>query len=328
MSRLSYAKKTYMMCRKIHKLRGGMTLRYFADAMKCSYEHGTSPENYFVLRFFELSQEERETYLTSGRSKKADKYLNRNASEEDRKTLASKHLFNKAFKGLVKREFVYAPEADFDEFQAFCKANSEFIIKPDKGTQGKGVKKVSALEIEDKKSFFSELQKSSFLIEQVIKQHSELSKINPYSINSIRINAARGDKGITLIGACIKCGVGNQISDNFHAGGIAYPVDLKTGRITGPGRNNADLNEFKYHPGTGIEMPGFKIPMWDKVIECVYKGMDMVKSLGYIGWDIALTPDGPEIIEGNFSWPGGNIIQFDRVGKYPIILSCCGERNE
>ena len=50
--------------------------------------------------------------------------------------------------------------------------------------------------------------------------------------------------------------------------------------------------------------------------------MDIVPSIGYIGWDMAVTPDGVELIEGNYNWPGGNIIQFDGVGKYPAVLEC------
>lgn len=328
MSRFSAIKKNYAMCRRLSSLNGGWTLKYFFDAIHCSSKHGTSPENYFVLRFFELDEQEREKYLTSGRSKAVDKELNKNANEKDKSILASKHLFNKAFTGLVKRDFLYAPEAEFAEFKDFIARHDEFIVKPDNGTQGKGVKKLSSSEISDVSEFFEQCRQNNILLEEVITQHSDLNKINPFSINSVRINAARSSDDIKLIGACIKCGVGRQISDNFHAGGIAYPVDIESGLIIGPGRNNTDLNEYKIHPGTDQLMENFQIPYWNEVLQAVHEGMDLVPSLGYIGWDIAITPVGPEIIEGNFSWPGGNIIQFDRVGKYPIIISCCGERNE
>ena len=75
-------------------------------------------------------------------------------------------------------------------------------------------------------------------------------------------------------------------------------------------------------------MPGFALPFWEELKALVCQGMERVPSLGYVGWDIALTSDGPALIEGNVHWPGGNIIQFDRVGKYPLILSCLGENDE
>lgn len=325
MSRLTAAKKIYKMSRKLHLLRGGSTLRYFNDAVKCSKKHGASPENYFVLRFFQLDEAERAMYLTSGRSKKLDRILNLNAKADEKEKIGHKNLFNSSFKGLVNRDFLFAPNADFKQFSDFISRHAVFIVKPDTGTMGRGVEKKHREQIENLDAFYSYCRENEILLEEVITQHEELNKINPHCINSIRINAARSSGGIKLIGACIKCGTGESVSDNFHAGGIAYPVDLASGKISGPGRNNTDLNEYEYHPSTGLYMPDFQIPYWEEVKQAVVSGMETVPSLGYIGWDIAVTADGPEIIEGNYSWPGGNIIQFDRVGKYPLLLSCCGE---
>ena len=80
MSRKSYSKKIYTMCRTLARLRGGSPWLYFADAALCSRIYGASPENYFVLRFFELPPARRKTYLTSGRSKSADTLLNAGAA--------------------------------------------------------------------------------------------------------------------------------------------------------------------------------------------------------------------------------------------------------
>lgn len=325
MSRLTAAKKIYVMSKRLHSLRGGSIYKYFKDAVNCSKKHGASPENYFVLRFFELNEKERSTYLTSGRSKKLDRVLNLNAKADEKEKIGHKSLFNAAFKGLVNRDFIFAPSADFNKFSDFINNHTEFIVKPDTGTMGRGVEKKYSNEIGDIRAFYSYCRDNKILLEEVITQHEHLNKINPYCINSIRINAARSSKTIKIIGACIKCGTGEKVSDNFHAGGIAYPLDLETGKIVGSGRNNTDLKEYDYHPGNELYMPGFQIPYWEEIKKAVISGMEIVPSLGYIGWDIAVTPDGPEIIEGNYSWPGGNIIQFDRVGKYPLLLSCCGE---
>ncbi len=329
MSQWAAAKKIYAMCRRLSEQRGGSVLRYFLDAAYCSYRHGASAENYFVLRFYELSEKERAQYLTSGRSKTVDKELNRSATREEKQTIGHKDLFNRAFAGLVKRESIFAPDCGFEEFSAFLNRHEEFVLKPATGTQGQGIEKRKTCAIENREEFYSRCRSERLLLEELIRQHPELDQINPSCINSVRVNAARAaDGSICLIGACLKCGGQGAVTDNFHTGGVAYPLDLETGRISGPGRNNTDINEFIRHPSSDFFMPGFQLPYWGSVLDCVKQSMDVTPGIGYVGWDIAVTPEGPELIEGNYHWPGGNIIQFDRVGKYPLILSCLGERDE
>ena len=326
MSQWTSAKKIYAMCQSLSRLRGGSPLLYFLDAAYCGYRHGASPENYFVLRFFAMKDAERRKYLTSGRSKSADRELNRQAYVEDRQILGSKALFNRVFSGLVNREYVYAPESEFAAFDGFLSRHDECILKPSRGLQGKGIEKLRTGQVTDRAALFQRCAEDRLLLEEPIAQHPALALVNASSLNSVRINAARDTDGqIRLIGACLKCGLEGAVSDNFHAGGIAYPLDLETGRITGPGRNNRDLNEYIHHPGSLVFMPGFQVPYWPSVVDYVRRGMDIVSSVGYVGWDVAVTPEGPELIEGNYSWPGGNIIQFDKIGKYPLILECLGK---
>ncbi len=326
MSQWTAAKRTWAMCRKLSGIRGGSPLPLFLDAAWCGYRHGASPENYFVLRFFDLPERERKTYLTSGRSKALDRALNAGARPEDRQVLANKALFDRQFSELVRRDFFYPPEAGFPAFEAFLERHGEFVLKPVSGIQGRGIELIETRALSDPEAFYRRCREEQFLLEERIRQHPALDRIDPYSLNSVRVNAARDRQGrVRLIGACLKAGTGQAVSDNFHAGGLAYPLDLNTGRVCGPGRNNRDLNEYIHHPGSLLFMPGFQVPYWAELLSAVEKAMELVPSLGYVGWDIAVTPEGPELIEGNFNWPGGNIIQFDKRGKVPDLLDCLRE---
>ena len=69
-------------------------------------------------------------------------------------------------------------------------------------------------------------------------------------------------------------------------------------------------------------MPGLQIPHWEQIRALVNEAMERMPGIGYVGWDIAVTPDGCELIEGNCHWPGGNIIQLDGIGKYQQIQKC------
>ena len=61
---------------------------------------------------------------------------------------------------------------------------------------------------------------------------------------------------------------------------------------------------------------------YESIADLVNEAMERMPGIGYVGWDIAVTPDGCELIEGNCHWPGGNIIQLDGIGKYPQIQKC------
>ena len=323
MSQWSAVKRTYQMAKKLHRQRGGLTAAYFFDAIRCGYRHQASPENYFVLRFYELSDEERKNYLTSGRSSKADRELNRFLTKEEGCFMSHKHLFYQRFAGLVKREALYIPETDYSVFCKFLDRQDKIILKPDRGIMGHGIEKIHTKDIKNRKDFFEKCRMGQFLVEEFIDQHEVLEKICPGCVNSIRINMARDKKGnIHFIGACLKCGGAGAVTDNFHSGGIAYPVDLKTGVITGPGRNNTEIKDYETHPASQISMKGLVIPDWEAVKACGIQAMDRIPEVGYVGWDIAVTNSGPELIEGNCRWPGGNIIQLDKIGKYPLIQKC------
>ena len=148
MSRWNALKKTYRMCTRLRAQRGGSRIAYLFDALRCSVRHGASPENYFVLRFFELTERQRATYLTSGRSAALDRVLNRNASAAEKEALGSKARFLAAFAPFVRRAHVYAPEADFAAFNAFLDRNATFFLKPVSGTMGRGIERRSTAAIQ------------------------------------------------------------------------------------------------------------------------------------------------------------------------------------
>lgn len=322
MSRWNAGKKIYEMAKRLQRQRGGFAGVYLVDAIRCGYRHQASPENYFVLRFYELSDEERGTYLTSGRSAAADKKLNRFMTGEKDRIMSQKHLFYRSFSDWIRREAVYVPEITYQEFTAFLDAHKLVVLKPDRGIMGHGIEILSTEGMEDRKALFEKCRSGGFLVEQVIGQHEALGQISD-CVNSVRINAARDrNGGIHLIGACLKCGASGATADNFHSGGVAYPLDMETGVVTGPGRNNTEIRDYEYHPGSSVYMPGFSVPHWEAVRNCALQAMERMPELGYVGWDIAVTPEGPELIEGNCHWPGGNIIQLDRIGKYPLIKEC------
>jgi hypothetical protein len=84
----------------------------------------------------------------------------------------------------------------------------------------------------------------------------------------------------------------------------AAAVDLKTGRL-GPmtGDKPECLSQWHdRHPVTGVEVLGRSVPGWDEVVALVERTHRVINDRILVGWDVALTPDGPVLLEGN-SYP-------------------------
>src|SRR5699024_1760919 len=88
------------------------------------------------------------------------------------------------------------------------------------------------------------------------------------------------------------------------SGNIACSIDLKTGKIDRKGVYKDITKEasVSHHPVTGVEFQGYQIPMWDEIVEQTKEIAVYRPENRSVGWDIALTENGPDFIEGNHNW--------------------------
>ena len=84
---------------------------------------------------------------------------------------------------------------------------------------------------------------------------------------------------------------------------MIYPVDIQYGRISAPGATNTLGQQAYVHPGTDIFMVGQEIPFWKETVDFVKETAKRIPQVRFVGWDIAITSDGPVLIEGN-EYPG------------------------
>ena len=130
-------------------------------------------------------------------------------------------------------------------------------------------------------------------------QHPAMAKIYPGSVNTIRVYTVRPEDGEPhVIYACIRMGNSDRPVDNINAGGMYAVVDLETGKIAGPACDK-EFHVYERHPRSGTELPGYQIPMWDKVMDLCHAAAAKIPGMGYVGWDVAITEDGPLFIEAN-----------------------------
>ena len=157
-------------------------------------------------------------------------------------------------------------------------------------------------------------------LEEVITQHPAVAAIYPGSINTVRMVTIRGKSGkVYLVTAMFRIGNGKFV-DNFNSGGMVAPMDPVTGTVIDRALDK-QKNLYENHPATGTPIKGFTFPHWDRAVELVTQAAQVIPEVGYVGWDVCFTPDGPCLVEGN-QFPGHDIYQLpvhtpDKIGIMP-----------
>jgi hypothetical protein len=137
------------------------------------------------------------------------------------------------------------------------------------------------------------------VVQEYIQQHPSIAEISSSSVNTIRLVTLRTKAGeVILVSAAMRFGVGDAHVDNWSAGGIAVGVDHHTGRLMEVAFDKHG-NRFRNHPDTNYAFLGFQVPYWEETVEIAKKLQAAANFYKLIGVDVAITPDGPMLIEKN-----------------------------
>ncbi len=161
----------------------------------------------------------------------------------------------------------------------------------------------------------------AFIHQACIEQHPAISKIYPGSVNTLRLETyVDKNNKPGFLGAIIRFGAGGSPIDNISSGGFFVIADLDTGILSERGMQALLYGgkTLPEHPDTGFIFKGFKLPYFEESKALCLKLVRYLPSR-LVGWDIAITPAGPVVIEGNVS-PGINIGEIGYGGyvKHPI----------
>ncbi|MBC3756800.1 hypothetical protein H7U19_00175 [Hyunsoonleella sp. SJ7] len=148
---------------------------------------------------------------------------------------------------------------------------------------------------------YEKLVKGNFVHNEVVHQHEAINEIHSNSINTLRIVTLIVDDGsIEIIVAAMRFGIGDNIVDNASSGGFFVGMDIAKGILNKYGYYLAKFGGEKIteHPDSHYEFDGFKVPFYDEVLSLVKETVRLIPNK-LIGFDIAITPSGPVIIEAN-----------------------------
>lgn len=140
-----------------------------------------------------------------------------------------------------------------------------------------------------------------YLLQSALEQHKVLDDVTGKAVGTIRIVTVRPEVLPVTLYALWKIPSPKAMSDNFwQEGSMIAPVDESTG-VVGRCRigTGLDARDIDAHPVSGIRFEGTQIPFWDAACQMCEEAHALFPEFGVIGWDVAITPDGPALIECN-----------------------------
>ena len=140
-----------------------------------------------------------------------------------------------------------------------------------------------------------------YLIEKGLIQHDALNEINPYCVNTLRVISLKRNGKIKIPTCILRMGVNESHNDNASTGGIFVSYDIEKNKLGEVANRyiNKGGTSFYSHPKTQYIFKNKPLPYPDKVVCLVTKAAMIFPERYIIGWDVAYTPEGPIIIEGN-----------------------------
>lgn len=295
---LGKIKKIQSYCTSIH-LKKSAWVKVAVDYAASKLLYGFSIEDYFLRgNGYTLSKYAKKRFFTLKRAFELQEKVNH---PDYIHFLENKAEALNLFKDLISRKWLYVPKSSYTEFVDFCKATPIFISKPIGGMCGEGIEKhiVDCFSDEELKELWNRFVADDILIEECIKAHDDIY-LGSAALSTFRIFTMIDRKGdVHILKAKYRVGIGDSIVDTADGESVHYPISIKYGIVEGPGINEFLKEHYYYHPGCDKLVVGMKIPKWDQVIDIVTKAAKKIPQVRYIGWDIAITNNSVEIIEGN-----------------------------
>lgn len=276
--------------------------------------YGATLTDYFNYEFYNKSFKERKKYAVV---RTQNKFYEKVSPSKYKEYFTVKPNFLKNFKDYIGRDY-YTYDMGIDKLKEFLSKNKEFMVKPIDGLGGAGVCKVSSKSIKNIEEYRNKLENERLFLEELIKQNKKMNTLCASSVNTIRMMTFVNNGKSELLYAVLRVGNGSCEVDNFHKGGMGVSIDTRTGKLKGNAIDK-DLNEFKMHPVTRTYFNKFELPFWKETKKLVLDAALVNQNIKVVGWDVAITKNGPILVEGNRR-PGFDLVQvLSKKGRKDII---------
>jgi hypothetical protein len=202
-----------------------------------------------------------------------------------------------------------------------------FVCKPARGAHGRGISAWSRagdgfVDHSGRRCNAAELyallaansSPDPIVIQERLENHPELVRWSACTaLQTVRVATLIDSSGAAQIlyaewKLILAAGVVDNLRDGT-SGNLTANASIQTGVLAAAGRRREDgtgLEPVTHHPVTGVAIQGAALPDWEALRGLALRCARLFRPLRTIGWDIALTPKGPVVVEGNRWWDPPN----------------------
>ncbi len=187
----------------------------------------------------------------------------------------------------------------------------EIVVKKAMGSEGgKGVFFVKGTDFSQAEAQI----KDDIVVQAPLCQHPDLARLNPTSVNTIRILSLLGNDGAKIYSAIVRIGVNGARVDNASSGGITCGIadgKLRKYAYTGQGQ------KLERHPDSGLSFENLPIPGYEKCAAAVDRLHPQIPRFRLISWDFSVDETGePVLIEANLHY---GQLDFHQLNNGPVF---------
>jgi hypothetical protein len=302
--------------------------RIFLELKTTAFVHRCIPTHYFTHFLYRKKNENYLDYICDKEALKTHRAFHQRDTIDilDNKLLFHEH-FSKRGIELPRRlgynlRNMWFPDGNFGTHGSRMRTSKEFLalvqtlfqhsgcvsifVKPLRGSGGRGVIRLTRDMLEGGRGAGNErtfqiITEGSYIFEEQIIQHSDMDRLYPLSLNTIRIDTFVDDNdNPEVLAAFLRMGIAGNVVDNAAEGGIMAGIDMSSGRLQGFAQKNLVQGGTTYakHPDSGVAFEGFVLPYFSEVKAMACKAAGQI-SYRLVGWDIGIAANGPVLIEGN-----------------------------
>jgi hypothetical protein len=136
----------------------------------------------------------------------------------------------------------------------------------------------------------------TLLVQPALSNHPDLRVEPNEALATARLVTGRSFHGeVTPIFSYILFGLADEIT--AHSNYVTL-IDVANGRLVPAPPQGSPIYQYRQFGSNDACI----LPDWDAVLRHVKAAHDACFNLVFIGWDVAFTPDGAMILEGNINW--------------------------